>query len=71
MDDILAAEGQLNDVTTEIEQLEGSFQGLNQDIDYSTVTFVLRSSVIESSPGNFPSFTKAFSSLKYVVLKVK
>ncbi|MEA1912108.1 MAG: DUF4349 domain-containing protein, partial [Spirochaetota bacterium] len=38
MDDILSVERQLNDVTTEIEQMEGAFRGLNRDIDYSTVT---------------------------------
>jgi Domain of unknown function (DUF4349) len=68
MDDILSVERQLNDVTIEIEQLEGSFRGLNRDVDYSTVTFVLRSTVIESSSNNFPSFSKAFSSLKYIVV---
>ena len=68
IDDILSVERQLNDVTTEIEQLEGTFRGLNRDIDYSTVTFVLRSPAIESSSNNFPSFAKAFSSLKYIVV---
>ncbi len=68
MDDILSVERQLNDVTTEIEQLEGTFRGLNRDIDYSTVTFILRSTVVESSSNNFPSFAKAFSSLKYMVV---
>lgn len=68
MDDILAVERQLNDVTTEIEQLEGSFLGLSRDIDYSTVTFILRSPVVENTSGNFPSFSKAFSSLKYIVV---
>ncbi|RKX87379.1 MAG: hypothetical protein DRP58_02900 [Spirochaetes bacterium] len=68
MDDILSVERQLNDVTTKIEQMEGSFRGLNRDIDYSTVTFVLRSSYIESSSGNFPSFTETFLSLKYKIV---
>jgi len=68
MDDILAVERQLNDVTTEIEQLEGSFRGLNRDINYSTVTFVLRSPDVITDSGKFPSFAKAFSSLKYIVV---
>jgi Domain of unknown function (DUF4349) len=68
MEDILSVERQLNDVSTEIEHLEGSFQGLNRDIDYSSVTFVLRSPVVEGSSNNFPSFVKAFSALKYIVV---
>jgi hypothetical protein len=68
MDDILSVERQLSDVTTEIEQLEGSFRGLNRDVDYSTVTFILRSPVVISTADNFPSFTKAFSSLKYIIV---
>ena len=68
MDDILSVERQLNDVTTEIEQMEGSFRGLNRDIDYSTVTFSLRSPIDNNTLNNFPSFTKAFTSLKYKIV---
>lgn len=68
IDDILSVERQLNDVTAEIEQMEGSFRGLNRDIDYSTVTFSLKSLVKESTSYNFPSFAKAFSSLGHVLI---
>ncbi len=67
MEDILSVERQLNDVTTEIEQLEGAFRGLNRDIDYSTITFILRSVFVEDPSNKFPSFKNAFSSLKYVL----
>ncbi len=67
IEDILSVERQLNDVTTEIERLEGSFRGLNRDIDYSTVTFNLKPPVSETVSNKVPSFSRAFSVLKYKV----
>ncbi len=68
MEDILSVERQLNDVTTEIEQLEGSFRGLNRDIDYSTVTFQLSPPVTETVSKSIPSFYRTFSTLGYKIL---
>lgn len=68
IEDILSVERQLNDVTTEIEQLEGAFRGLNRDIDYSTVTFLLNPPVGEVVSNKVPSFSEAFSTLGYKVL---
>ena len=68
MEDILAVERQLNDVTTEIEKLEGSFRGLNRDIDYSTITFQLSPSVTETVSRGIPSFSRTFSTLGYKIL---
>ncbi|MBI9107588.1 MAG: DUF4349 domain-containing protein [Spirochaetales bacterium] len=68
IEDILSVERQLNDVTTEIEQLEGSFRGLNRDIDYSTVSFNLRLPYSETLSEDYPSFSNAFYALKDAVL---
>ena len=68
IEDIMSVERQLNDVTTEIEQLEGSFRGLNRDIDYSTVSFSLTPPAGEIVSNKIPSFYKAFSTLGYKVL---
>ena len=55
-------------MTTEIEQLEGSFRGLNRDIDYSTVTFSFSPPLVETVYNRVPSFYNAFSTLKYAVI---
>ncbi len=68
MEDILAVERQLSDVTTEIERLEGTFRGLNRDIDYSTVSFQLLPPLTETVSGRIPSFYKTFATLGYKVL---
>lgn len=67
IEDILSVERQLNDVTTEIERLEGSFRGLGRDINYSTVTFNLSPPIGESVSTGVPSFFDAFSTLKYKI----
>jgi len=68
IEDILSVERQLSDVTTEIERLEGSFRGLNRDIDYSTISFSLKPPFSEIASGGSPSFSNAFHALKDAVL---
>ena len=67
IEDILSVERQLNDVTTEIERLEGTFRGLNRDIDYSSVTFRFKPPLLETVSNKIPSFSRAFQTLKYTV----
>lgn len=66
--DIMTVERQLNDVTGEIERLEGSFKRLERDINYSTLTVNLYPPVSEEESGNVPSFLKAFATLKYKII---
>lgn len=49
VEDLLNIEQFLNDATTELESLEGSFKGLVKQVDYATVQLTIESSVRSST----------------------
>lgn len=67
--ELLETERALNDVTTEIEQLEGSFRLLNSQISYSTLTIGLSLPVYENIRRSLPSLKKGFQDFGYNFLE--
>ena len=63
--ELLETERALNDVTTEIEQLEGSFRLLNNQISYSTLNIYLSLPVYENITRSLPSLKKGFQDFGY------
>lgn len=63
IDELLKIEREINNVTREIEQLEGSFRVLDNRVEYSTLSFTLSLPRSEQISQSFPSFIESLKKL--------
>ena len=69
VEDLLNVERFLNDATTELESLQGSFRGLVKQVEYATVSFTIEAEVRSGSgrPGLWEQLKNVFASFTSVL----
>ncbi len=68
IDEMLKIEREINNLIREIEQLEGSFRQLDNQVEYSTVTFTISLPRSQQISESYPSFVEGLKKLGYDII---